>query len=259
MSDDDTITLDEHLIRAAHSSNLRLSEIRRGDADYLIAQGLAGRAHDAAGKVPEYILLRHDLAGRLLRLQDEWDRVKRQIDMAREYQSPYRQRAIDARAKVWKGKTSLHGPTQELKWIAIAEEEEASVVSGARAHAMLSLKCLIGTKETLHRFAEIEATRRKYMVTDAEVARLVGPVLELHLDPNCYKCLGRGKIGALGSTPKICPVCSGTGRRGARKNGIGTAIGNTPEQHKFSAYLLAEIDQMRAQMRTRTANYLKGA
>lgn len=250
-------TFEERYIGATNSSNLRVNDLASGDVDYLIAVGLAGRPRDQRGETPERIIRRHELATCLLHLQGEWDQQKRAIGRAKDYLSPMRERAWEARCKVWHGKHSLAGPTQELYFIELAELDEASIVGGAIAHAMLSLKSLRAAKEALHRWAEIEATCARYMVTDAEIAKLIGPMLEVFLDPNCHKCGGRGVIGDHGTVQTICPACHGSKVRFGRKGGRGIAIGQTPEQHRFADYVTAEIGRMVAQMRERSSGYLR--
>lgn len=243
----DAPTFEERYIAATTSSNLRVQELTRGDADYLIAVGLAGRPKDSGGDVPEHVIRRHDLAGKLLHLQNEFDRVKRGIEAAKDYQSPMRIKAMEERRKLSKGQ---HGPDVPSYLMQLAELDEHCVIGGARAHAMLSLKSLGGARDALHRWAEIEATRRCYMVTDAEVARIIGPVLEVFLDQNCYKCGGRGKLGAHGAAQMKCRACGGEGVIAGRR------VGATPEQQSFSTYMLKEIEGMLGQFRSRSNGYM---
>lgn len=256
MTTDTPTTFDERYICATNASDLTIKERVRGPADIIIAVGLAGRPEDSGGEVPERVLRRHELASKLLWLQNEFDQAKAQIDLAKRYRSPMRDRAAQERAKLWHGRICEHGPSREAHFIEQAEKDEAAIVGGARSHIMLSLKTLIPAREALHRYGEIEATIRGHMITDSEVSSLIGPVLEAFLDPNCYRCGGRGVVGAYGTVQKICPSCHGTKLRFGRKNGKGLVIGKTSEQHRFSDHLSSEIGRMIEQMRSRSSGYL---
>jgi hypothetical protein len=75
------------------------------------------------------------------------------------------------------------------------------------------------------------------------VMKLAGRILDLVLDPNCYRCEGRGFNGGYSQNPqKLCNDtrkggCGGSGRRS-------TQIGKSKEEDDFAGYLMMEIDIM---------------
>lgn len=72
-----------------------------------------------------------------------------------------------------------------------------------------SLPSLESVKSDLGRFAVQQATVHAFMKPDAVVLRLVGRALDLFLDPNCYRCEGRGKSGGYGLPEMLCKHCDG--------------------------------------------------
>lgn len=138
----------------------------------------------------------------------------------------------------------------------------------AHAFVLMRLQSLASTKQAFGDWAMKMAIRRRFMdvgslpVVDPEKSSLVaawrkgkqaqqtvvlalaGQVLDLLLDPNCYRCEGRGFNGGYTSAPqKICNDerkggCSGSGRRPTDK------LGNCKEQHDFATYLMLEVDIM---------------
>jgi hypothetical protein len=138
----------------------------------------------------------------------------------------------------------------------------------AHAFVLMRLQSLASTKQAFGEWAMSMAIRRRFMdvgplpVVDPDKSSLVaawrkgklaqqtvvmalaGQVLDLLLDPNCYRCEGRGFNGGYSQNPqRLCNDerkggCSGSGRRPTNK------LGNCKEQHEFAAYLMMEVDIM---------------
>lgn len=251
MTDDDVVTTQERYIRATKTANLDVEERVRRPADYLISAGRVmseDRNWDTEIEVSErrkkYIALCRRLAFMLMRLVGEFDNIKGDIDLARRYLSPARKLAEREYTSLWRGKVRLDGPTRELQHLDVAEQEELAVLASAHSFAMLQLKSLSETRDVLHRWAEIEATRRAYMLTDKEVSAMIGPILDIFIDANCYKCGGRGSTGKHGAPQRICPACSGVGKRHGRNDGREAKIGRTQVQNDFAGHVLSEMDRM---------------
>jgi hypothetical protein len=101
------------------------------------------------------------------------------------------------------------------------------------------LKTLDGAKAALARFSVQQATKRKFMQPDDVVLKLAGRVLDVHLDPLCHHCDGRGSNGGAhrGEKKEICRPCKGTGHRK-------DSVGRDADERRFAAFLLAELDRV---------------
>lgn len=120
------------------------------------------------------------------------------------------------------------------------------VRAGIRAHplnlterllVLQQLKSLPAARQELGRYATVAATKRRFMVPDAEVAKLVGRVLDVFLDPVCHKCEGTGRVGEFGGVRSVCSSCGGTGHRRQ-------CLGIKPAEREFAGFLLASMDAM---------------
>jgi hypothetical protein len=102
------------------------------------------------------------------------------------------------------------------------------------------LKSLRSTREELFAWACIEATKRSFMEPDGTVRILVGQALDIHLDPTCHHCEGRGFTGGgrheQSGPQAICRPCRGTGSRRSH-------IGKTADQIDFAAHMLASMSE----------------
>lgn len=114
------------------------------------------------------------------------------------------------------------------------------------------LKTLRETREALGAFAIQQATKRAYMRADRDVLRLVGRVLDAHLDPLCHHCEGRGFTGGAhrGEKQVLCRPCRGTGHRKEW-------IGQDAAERWFARHLLCEMDRVLAVTAGRIAGRLK--
>jgi len=122
-----------------------------------------------------------------------------------------------------------------------AEVRRAPLNTTERLLILSQLKTLRETREELGRFAIQQATKRKYMHPDAEVLRLVGRALDIHLDPGCPHCDMRGFNGGThrAEPQVICKPCHGTGHRKE-------AVGKDAESQAFGAFLLGAMERMQA-------------
>ena len=112
-----------------------------------------------------------------------------------------------------------------------------------RLLVLSQMKSLRSTREELGAWACIEATKQRFMQPDADVRLIVGRVLDIHLDPTCHHCEGRGFTGGgrhEHSGPQvICRACRGTGNRRAN-------LGRTAAEIEFGAHLLAGMAEKMA-------------
>lgn len=116
------------------------------------------------------------------------------------------------------------------------------------------LKTLRETKVALGAFAIQQATRRAYMQPDNVVLQLVGRVLDVHLDPLCHHCDGRGFVGGAhrGEKQVLCRPCRGTGHRKEW-------VGKDPSERWFARHLLCEMDRVLAATSGKIAKRLRRA
>lgn len=152
----------------------------------------------------------------------------------------------------------------------------------AHAFVLMRLQSLASTKQAFGEWALVMANKRNFMdagpmpMVDPDqsplfaewrqrkraqytvVVSLAGRILDLVLDPNCYRCEGRGFSGGYSHQPqKICNDerkggCGGSGRRPTDK------LGNSKEQSDFAAYLLMEVDIMLGRQSRRMKEKLFG-
>lgn len=274
-------TLRERYSRAMSSSHLQLNANRRGDIDVIMAAGSVAMpdARRDEDKRTGYSVL--PLSSLLLRLMAEYDEVRGPRAVARrnfeaaDTRENARAFAADIVAREGNRRRRV-GEAQmtpdELRecMVKAAEAQRDQTAHNAKmAHAfvLMRLQSLASTKQAFGEWAMSMAIRRRFMdvgplpVVDPEksslvaawrkgkaeqfrvVAALAGRILDLVLDPNCYRCEGRGFNGGYSQNPqRICNDlrkggCGGSGRRS-------TQIGKSKEEDDFAAYLLTEIDIM---------------
>lgn len=263
-------TIREKYCRAMSSSHLELTPHKRGDIDIIMAAGMAGSGTE-----------RPTIGSLLFRLMAEYDEVRGPRAIARRNfeSSDTREhaRAVAADAVTREGNRRERLGERKMT----PEELQACMVKAAEAmrdqmahdarmaHAfvLMKLKSLSSTKQAFGEWAMVLAGKRRFMdvgpmpLVDPEksglvaawrkgkkaqqtvVLALAGRVLDLLLDPNCYRCEGRGFNGGYDHSPqKICNDirkggCGGSGKRNTR-------IGKTKEEDDFAGYLMMEVDIM---------------
>jgi hypothetical protein len=274
-------TIREKYASAMSSSHLELHANRPGAIDIIMAAGAAGMADDKrpehlrTGRSPSTV------GALLFRLMAEYDEVRGQRAVARRNfeASDTREhaRAVAADAVTREGNRrqrvgEVQMTPEELQacMVKAAEGMRDQMAHDARmAHAfvLMRLQSLATTKAAFSEWALLMANRRRFLdvgpmpLVDPDksglvtawrkgkdtqrrvVLALAGRVLDLTLDPNCYRCEGRGFNGGYDHSPqKICGDrrkggCGGSGKRS-------TEIGKSKEEDDFAAYLLMEIDIM---------------
>jgi len=221
------------------------------------------------------------LASSLVRLMAEYDEVRGQRAVARrnfeEADTKERARAEattavnrEAGQRARRGEAPMNPDEMRACVASAAEAMRDQIAHDAKmAHAfvLMRLKSLASTKQEFGAWALTMAWRRGFMdvgpmpMVDPEKSGLVaawrkgkraqqavtltlaGRVLDLLLEPNCYRCEGRGFNGGYDRSPqKICNDirkggCGGSGKRSTR-------LGNCKEQEDFAAYLMMEVDIM---------------
>lgn len=105
-----------------------------------------------------------------------------------------------------------------------------------RLLVLMNLKTLRETRLALGNFAVMTATRRKFTMNDDAVNKIAGRALDVHLDPLCHHCQGRGFNGGShrGEKQELCRPCRGAGHR---RDGLG----KDSEERQFASHLLAEL------------------
>jgi hypothetical protein len=133
-----------------------------------------------------------------------------------------------------------------------AEVRQGPLNATERLLILGRLKTLRETKEALGAFAIQQATRRRYMQPDKVVLQLVGRVLDVHMDPLCPHCEGRGFVGGShrGEKQAICRPCRGTGHRKEW-------VGKDSAERWFARHLLCEMDRVSAVTAGRIARRLR--
>lgn len=225
------------------------------------------------------------LASSLVRLMAEYDEVRGQRAVARRnYEAADTKdharieatTAINREAgqRARRGEAPMEADELRACVARAAEAMRDQIAHDARmAHAfvLMRLKSLATTRQEFGEWAMQMAIRRRFMdcgpmpMIDPErsglvgawrkgkraqqtvVLALAGRVLDLVLDPNCYRCEGRGFNGGYDRNPqRICNDmrkggCGGSGKRS-------TKIGKTKEEDDFAGYLLTEVEIMLARV-----------
>jgi len=263
-------TLRERYTVAMSSSHLELTPHKRGDIDIIMAAGMAGSSTE-----------RPTIGSLLFRLMAEYDEVRGPRAIARrnfetsDTREHARVVAADAVTREGNrrerlGESKMTPEELQACMVKAAEAMRDQMAHDARmAHAfvLMKLKSLSSTKQAFGEWAMVLAGKRRFMdvgpmpLVDPEqsglvaawrkgkkaqhtvVMALAGRVLDLLLDPNCYRCEGRGFNGGYDHSPqKICNDmrkggCGGSGKRNPR-------IGKTKEEDDFAGYLMMEVDIM---------------
>ena len=264
------MTLSEKYSRAIHTSRLVLSGHRRTDADVILAAGLC--AHVSRPQT---------IGPMIFRLMTEYDEVRGQRAIGRRnYEAASSKEAARAEATSAvnreQARRSRAGdapmtPTEVQSCVVKAGEalrdQIAHDAKMAHAFALMRLPSLASTKQAFGEWALMLANKRRFMDVgpmpsvdpeksmlvsawrkgkreqSAVVLALAGRVLDLVLEPNCYRCEGRGFNGGYDRNPqRICNDmrkggCGGSGKRP-------TKVGKTKEEDDFAGYLLTEVEIM---------------
>ncbi len=274
-------TIRERYARAMSSSHLELNANRRGDIDIIMAAGAVGMpdARRAESIQTGYSVL--PMSALLLRLMAEYDEVRGPRAIARrnfeagstrEHARAEATTAVNREAgrRARAGAASMTpGEVRDcvLKASEAMRDQIAHDARMAHAFVLMRLQSLASTKQAFGEWALVLANKRHFMdvgplpVVDPEKSSLVaawrkgkkaqqtvvlalaGRVLDLVLDPNCYRCEGRGFNGGYDRNPqRICNDmrkggCGGSGKRD-------TKIGKTKEEDDFAGYLMMEVDIM---------------
>lgn len=221
MTEDDRTTLRERYTLAASADNLRSrGHGGPGAVDIVAAAGLAGST----------------MGGLLLRLAGEFDRVRGDLERARGYVSPWRDRAQAAEAALMVGRERLPGPSQEQLFTGHAARDELETATEARTAALGALASIAEGRAAFLAWARVQATKERITIPQAGFVRLMGVVLDAWLDDRCDRCKGTGKDVATGR-PIGCRACAASGRR----SGL---LGESKADRTFVRGLLAEMDRM---------------
>jgi hypothetical protein len=263
------------------SSHLELNSNRRGDIDVIMAAGAVGMPDDRRDERARTGYSTLPISALLLRLMAEYDEVRgpRAIarrnfeaadtrENARAYAADAVTREGNRRKRV--GEAQMN-PDELRECLGKAAEtmrdQMAHDAKMAHAFVLMRLQSLASTKQAFGEWALKMAISRRFMDAgpmpmvdpdasplfaewrDAKraqfsiVMKLAGRILDLVLDPNCYRCEGRGFNGGYSQNPqKLCNDtrkggCGGSGRRS-------TQIGKSKEEDDFAGYLMMEIDIM---------------
>lgn len=200
-------TVDERYSTALESSHLEVLADHRGDADYLIAAGLA----------------RSRLGTALFRLRSEWDAAR----------GEWRHGAAHILALLDEARSCDRAGALEAAFRLRLEAEQEAVTH--MALTLIQLKTLASAKAALLSYALRQATLRRFMRPDEDVAKIAGRALEAWLDPTCMHCDGRGFNGGFDAPRALCTHCGGTDRRPIR-------LGPSNSDHEFGRFLLAQMD-----------------
>lgn len=106
-----------------------------------------------------------------------------------------------------------------------------------RALILAGMRSLKPAREAVGRWADIQATKRSVIIRPEIVAKIVGRVLDVWLDPICHHCDGKGFTGGThrGEKADACHACGGSGVRTSN-------LGKGAVEQAFGAWLLAELD-----------------
>lgn len=212
-------TIAERYGRATESSHLEMVSERTGDVDLLIAAGWA----------------KEGLGTALYRLRVEWDSVRAEQRQAED------NLRLMTRASAKASLEDRPGLRQAAEYAALT----------ARALILIRIGSLHTTREALGRFADIWATRQRYMQPFAVVCKIAGLALDIWLDPACPHCTGRMFVGELGSPQVICKPCRGTGKRDY-------LLHESEAGHNFGRSLLVEMDRKTDHVDRTMRRYLSG-
>jgi hypothetical protein len=224
---DDRPTIAERYSLATQTSDLKLREGRCA-ADYLVAAGLAG-----------------DTLGSVLH------RVKIEFDTARGEYMAAQVRAMEASERAAVEAESVQvGPTMARK---ITDDADSRALTD-RAFIMLQMPSLREAKDRLGAWGIARASFRGYVVPAAQLAKIIGRVLDVYLDPNCSPCEGRGFTGGgrgEHSGPRMrCSSCGETGKRKQR-------LGKDDAERAFAGELLAHMDRMVCDVEAQMSRFLR--
>lgn len=241
-------TTGERYSSATGSSNLKLSDRRRGDADFIIAAGL----------IPD------GLACTLYRLQVEFDSMRDPLDEARRWAAKQHSMAAELRAQAAsEGRSraaaglsafdAMESAKRETKLRKEADLLSDAAVASIRTEFVIALDrltTLAAAKRELGAFALAEAQSRRINRPADDLLRVTGRVLDAYLDPGCHHCAGRGFNGAShrGEMQTLCRPCRGSGHRR-------DSIGQNEAERGFASHLLMSMDALlhQAQRDIRTA------
>ena len=274
-------TIREKYASAMSSSHLELNPNRRGDIDIIMAAGAAGMPDERRDESTRTGYSTLPISALLLRLMAEYDEVRGPRAIARrnfeagntrEHARTEAATAVNREA----GRRARAGEQQMtpdeirdcvLKAADAMRDQVAHDARMAHAFVLMRLQSLASTKQAFGSWAMTLANKRRFMdvgpmpIDDPDksplmamwrkgkraqqtvVLALAGRVLDLVLDPNCYRCEGRGFNGGYDRNPqRICNDmrkggCGGSGKRN-------TKIGKTKEEDDFADYLMMEVDIM---------------
>lgn len=218
---------EERYAAAVRSSHLEVTE-HDGDVDLIIAAGMA-----------------ETLGVLLARLKGEWDGQKATLTLHRNEQNRLHREAdrLDREAAVLRRDPNKE--TQEDSWREAGRKEAEAVWMRAeseregvtaRALILMEMRSLGPAKQALYNLAMRQAAKKAVDSTEAEIAALVGRVLDVWLDRLCLPCNGVGTSGGYGSPKVICSKCGGSGSR--RNSRLSPATG----EHYFGLWLLGVMD-----------------
>lgn len=218
--DDDRVSLGERYGSATASSNLRVGD-RCSDADLVIAAGW----------------LDDNLGALLFRLASEYDVAKGGHGIAKvEFD-----RAETAAAKLEAEAMRTSDPdlrAKQLNTVRTMRFDARAQALTSWAMVLIHLKSLRETKQALHAVAMKAIENAGLDWPERVVASLVGQCLDVHLDPTCHHCQGRGSNGGFGAIRTICRECKGSTRRSSSE------IGKDGVQRQFAAWLLSEMRRL---------------
>ncbi len=217
----DRVTMGERYGRATDTTDLRLQE-RRSDADILIAAGW----------------LDDNLGAKLFRLGREFDLARGEHGIA-EAEFERMERAACDLERQGEGGSPEREDGEKLA-ADLRKMAEAQALS-ARCMVLMHLKSLGDVKETVFGYACSIAKAQGFDWDAKVIAKLVGQVLDIHLDPSCHHCQGRGFSGGYLATKTRCRECRATGRRGRAQ------IGKDQAQRAFGGMLLDLLKSLLAQ------------
>lgn len=242
----------ERLSTAMNSTHMELVPHKRGACDFITDFAFAHGVHG----------LREPLGGMLMRLVVEFSAVKGEYVAARNNQARQLRMA------------------RETKDMALAEQitrEAAESAESAHQYILQKVPSLTSTKEHFGRWCLEKAVRQNFMPIGAMpidkdkfrewrqrmehresvVAILAGKVLDVFLEPTCFKCSGRGFSGGYdGHVQVICPIRGGCGGCGKRPI---NHIGNNREQHDFSHFLYGQIERLLTDVEIQLARKMSDA